>query len=111
MSVSNNASEVIKFPKTPKPRPEVAKPVPWWQNNSSWILNLAKKHPEIDDLINDHARLFLHKMAVWRHPPTQGQTEWLDKIADWVEDTMKAIRAIEAEDEAPPQPTPPPDVA
>jgi hypothetical protein len=103
---NSSASEVIQFPKKAKPRPEAAKPIPWWQNNSSWILNLAKKHPEIDELISDHARLFVHKMLVWRHPPTERQREWLDKIADWVEDTMKAIRAIEAEDEPPSQTTP-----
>ena len=94
--MSSSNSEVIKFPKKAKPRPEAEKPLPWWQNDAGWILCLAKKHPEVDDMINDHTRLFLHKMSVWRHQPSPRQTDWLTKIADWTEDTMTAIKALEA---------------
>jgi hypothetical protein len=94
----NSRSAVIKFPKTPKPKPESPKAkLPWWQNNASWILGLAKKHPEVDELLNDRARLFLHKMEIWRHPPTENQAAWLNKLADWVEDTMTALEAMQAE--------------
>jgi hypothetical protein len=100
---SSSASEVIPFPKKAKPRPEGETPkLPWWQNDAEWVLGLAKKHPEVDELINDHARLFLHKMAVWRHQPTQRQTDWLMKIADWTEDTMTAIKALAADKSNPP---------
>jgi predicted dithiol-disulfide oxidoreductase (DUF899 family) len=93
----NSCSEVIKFPKAAKPIPEAEKPLPWWQNDAEWVLGLAEKHPEVNELLNNRSRLFLYKMRFWRHPPTRGQKDWLMKIADWTGDTMTAIKALEAD--------------
>jgi hypothetical protein len=103
----SSTSEVISFPKTPKPKPEAEKPkLPAWQQTAAWILNLARKHPEIDQLLGDRTRLFLFQRRRWPSPPTERQAAWLESVADMVEWKLAQIKAREEAEKTPPPPTP-----
>jgi hypothetical protein len=103
MSMSSNNGEVIKFPKKPKqkPQPPQAQNKPWWVDEANYILTQARQYPQVDCLIQDRTRSFIHIAARWPNPPNEKQTAWLLGVADMVEERVESLKALEA-DKTPP---------
>jgi hypothetical protein len=91
-------SDVIRFPKKAKarPEPEPTAKAPWWQNNATWALKRAAEYREIDALLGDRTRSFLLLMKRWPSPPSPKQVAWLEGFADLVEHKLAQIKGREA---------------
>jgi hypothetical protein len=98
----NSGAVIFKFPKAAKPKPQPqAQNGPWWVDEANYILTQARQYPQVDCLIHDRTRAFIHIAARWPNPPNEKQTAWLLGIADMVEERVESLKALEA-DKTPP---------